>query len=175
MEAKTCKKCGCEVKPYGRRKLFRCKSCMDTKFFESDSCKCCGGPKTWSKSGKTLSCRPCQKAHEERWRKENPGLLRNRLREQHWKDYGAVNPDGSPVTVKDYDNLLAYQDNGCAICGVHEDDTKTNLHLDHDHETGLVRGLLCGPCNRAIGLFKDQTDVILKASAYLLAHKVSEE
>ena len=52
------------------------------------------------------------------------------------------------VTTEDYDRLLAAQDGGCAICG---NPPKTRrLHVDHNHRTGKVRGLLCFRCNRAL-------------------------
>jgi hypothetical protein len=51
----------------------------------------------------------------------------------------------------------------CVICGR---DT-TNLHADHDHQTGQERGLLCSSCNRGLGLFQDQPELLRKAAVYL--------
>jgi hypothetical protein len=52
------------------------------------------------------------------------------------------------VSDADYEALLAAQGGGCAICG---NPPKTRrLHVDHDHKTGKVRGLLCHRCNRAL-------------------------
>lgn len=52
------------------------------------------------------------------------------------------------ITEAEYDRLLAVQGGGCAICG---NPPKTRrLHVDHDHKTGAVRGLLCFRCNRAL-------------------------
>ncbi len=77
------------------------------------------------------------------------------------------------LTPEDYADMLAAQDNRCAICGDEPADGKA-LHIDHDHESGAVRGLLCGHCNRAIGLFKDNADVMEMAAAYL-RHFEAEE
>ena len=54
--------------------------------------------------------------------------------------------------------------NACALCKKVPDDT---LHLDHDHKTGAVRGLLCNSCNRGLGYFKDDPLLIAAASLYL--------
>lgn len=40
-------------------------------------------------------------------------------------------------------------------------------HIDHDHKSGRVRGILCGSCNRAIGMINEEEDVLLGAIAYL--------
>jgi Recombination endonuclease VII len=52
------------------------------------------------------------------------------------------------ITDADYQALLASQGGGCAICD-HPPRTR-RLHVDHDHKTGKVRGLLCHRCNRAL-------------------------
>ena len=52
----------------------------------------------------------------------------------------------------------------CHLCGVGID---RNCHIDHCHDTGKVRGLLCGPCNKCLGLFKDNVLILLKAVRYL--------
>lgn len=57
----------------------------------------------------------------------------------------------------------------CAICGEQEDLTTPNrgLHIDHDHDTGIVRGLLCGLCNRGIGALRHDTSRLARAIDYL--------
>lgn len=73
------------------------------------------------------------------------------------------------LSPEDYETLLEGQNGVCAICGRDEDPSAfvTRLTVDHCHDTGKVRGLLCGPCNRAIGLFNDDASVIERAAAYL--------
>jgi hypothetical protein len=67
------------------------------------------------------------------------------------------------LTVEEYDAIIA---RGCAICGATE-----GVHLDHDHTTGAIRDALCGPCNRAIGLVKDDAARLHAAADYLDAHR----
>lgn len=74
------------------------------------------------------------------------------------------------ITPAEYDALLASQNGGCAICG-QQCPTNRNLAVDHDHETGRIRGLLCNPCNRAVGLLRDDPDLLAKAAQYLLHHQ----
>lgn len=59
----------------------------------------------------------------------------------------------------------------CMICGtqtVENTRGRNNMCIDHDHDTGKVRGILCHHCNCAIGMFKDDTDAMQKAIAYLM-------
>lgn len=68
------------------------------------------------------------------------------------------------MTIAEFDALSETQGGRCWIC---EGEPKGRLHVDHCHKTDMVRGLLCGPCNRMIGLAKDRTDVLERAIQYL--------
>ena len=71
------------------------------------------------------------------------------------------------ITLADYDKMLNNQNGVCAICGK-VNLTRRRLAVDHNHKTGKVRGLLCGKCNKAIGLFEDNPEILGKAIKYLL-------
>ena len=68
----------------------------------------------------------------------------------------------------EYETVLRYQSGLCCICAKPPKEGK-NLHVDHDHKTGLTRGLLCWQDNAALGKFKDDKDR-LKAAAYYIEH-----
>lgn len=71
------------------------------------------------------------------------------------------------VSDEDYARMLAGQGGGCAICGA---PPKTRrLHVDHDHKTGAVRGLLCFRCNRALPTYAT-VDWLKKAADYLAVY-----
>lgn len=66
------------------------------------------------------------------------------------------------ITVEHFDAMFAEQNGLCAICR-----EAPAAHVDHDHETNRVRGLLCFNCNGALGQFRDRTDLMQRAIAYL--------
>lgn len=68
------------------------------------------------------------------------------------------------ISKEEYANLLSLQNGRCAICHKFSD---LQLHVDHCHTTGKIRGLLCVCCNRAIGFFKDSTESLQNAIDYL--------
>lgn len=76
------------------------------------------------------------------------------------------------LTPEDYLDLLASVDHKCQICGAGEGASKrngkwTHLSIDHIHETGEIRGILCDSCNPGLGMFKDDPELLEKAAAYL--------
>lgn len=77
------------------------------------------------------------------------------------------------LTPEDYATMLAEQGGVCAICSKEETSKRSNtegiraLAVDHNHETGMVRGLLCTWCNKGIGLLRDDETVVLSAAQYL--------
>lgn len=77
------------------------------------------------------------------------------------------------ITQADYDRMLADQGGGCALCGKTAEEQKgryqTYLHVDHCHDTGRVRGLLCDEHNLLLGRFNDDPALLRRAAAYLEA------
>jgi hypothetical protein len=70
------------------------------------------------------------------------------------------------ITSDQYEAMLAYQGGVCWICG--NPPKKTRLHVDHDHKSGLVRGLLCWSCNRRVlPAARDNACVLTRAAEYL--------
>lgn len=72
------------------------------------------------------------------------------------------------ATVEDWARMFNNQDGKCAICAS-ELKYDRHTHVDHDHVTKRVRGLLCGACNKALGLFKDNATALRAAAAYVEA------
>lgn len=62
-------------------------------------------------------------------------------------------------------------DNRCEICGKTEKDNGKRLAVDHNHETGMIRGMLCNNCNLGIGYLKDNIDLLKSAIKYLKKKK----
>ena len=94
---------------------------------------------------------------------------KNGSKRKHSQLKSKLKPFG--FSVEDYEFELDNQNHVCAICGQPETDTHTGtlrrLCVDHDHKTGCFRGLLCGKCNKGIGLFKDNIALLKQAIQYL--------
>lgn len=69
------------------------------------------------------------------------------------------------IQLEEYEALLARQTGKCAICRRPPDEVRAgkSLAVDHDHESGKIRGLLCDPCNLALGCFQDNLDLFRSA------------
>lgn len=96
------------------------------------------------------------------WRAAN----RTKLNRQSYKyKYG--------VTFADKLQLILVQDCKCAICrgDLDVENEGTRVHLDHDHTTGKIRGVLCARCNTGLGKFKDDVDLLRGAISYLEQHR----
>jgi hypothetical protein len=74
------------------------------------------------------------------------------------------------MTAEEYRRRAAEQDGRCAICREEPEDGK-RLHVDHNHETGAVRALLCRWCNYALGNAKDDPERLRAMAAYLERHE----
>lgn len=118
------------------------------------------GPK-WAKtaSEKRRRCLTCEGAAAKDWAEANPervAFLQNRGRIEK---YG--------ITLREYERMLAVQDFCCAICHTDEPGGPGRWHIDHDHKTRKVRGLLCHQCNLMIGHAKDDVITLKSAIQYL--------
>ena len=75
------------------------------------------------------------------------------------------------LSIEQYDRMFLEQNGVCAICGNPPAPTgkpqQTRLHVDHDHQTGQIRGLLCRACNHGIGSLRDSTAILQSAISYL--------
>lgn len=71
--------------------------------------------------------------------------------------------------MEEYDLLFESQGGKCLICGDSESRLGHRLAVDHDHKTGIIRGLLCKACNVALGNLKDDAELCERAAAYLKA------
>jgi hypothetical protein len=72
------------------------------------------------------------------------------------------------ISEQEYEAERIKQNYSCKLCGDHESNQPhKRLHIDHCHETGKYRGLLCNKCNLGLGAFKDNVDVLKQAIEYL--------
>lgn len=86
----------------------------------------------------------------------------------HVKDKNLQNHYG--ITLGDLQTMLHQQEGVCAICQS-GDWGKYGPMVDHDHATGLIRGILCTRCNVALGMMKDDPKLLMSAIHYLTAHQ----
>jgi len=71
------------------------------------------------------------------------------------------------LTLEQYDVLFKSQEGRCKICNISEDNLGYKLCVDHCHKTGIVRGLLCKPCNLIVGNSKENIEILKKAITYV--------
>lgn len=140
---------------------------------ETKRCRVCGENRPMSdfwadkraRDGKQNSCRVCNKAASDAWKKANPEkhLAYRRRRSERakaeWRNWAYG------ITHEEYDALLKMQGGVCALCG--RPPKTRSLAVDHDHSTGVVRGLLCLPCNTALGKLGDSIETLERAIDYL--------
>ena len=72
------------------------------------------------------------------------------------------------LTIAEYETMFQEQGGVCAICSESDPKGKGFWHVDHDHMTGKVRGILCDWCNRGLGQYRDNVNYLMSAAAYLI-------
>lgn len=122
----------------------------------SDKCKTCTS--IYTKENYRAN-RDRIKAKSQYYRRKNLQTVKEKERKYHLrKNY--------QLTDCEYTTMLAAQDEKCLICGRHKSNFKYKLSVDHNHQTGKVRGLLCTRCNFKIAVLEDKTFVV-EAKKYL--------
>lgn len=110
--------------------------------------------------GTTTVCGQCRKVYNEKYRRANPLVYaRSSRKTKLFRAYG--------LTEQAFNELLIAQKGGCAVCGSTEWGAGGVPHVDHDHATNEIRGLLCSRCNCGIGMFRDDPELLLEAVRYL--------
>lgn len=113
-------------------------------------------------AGYDSRCKECTRTGAAEYRAANPEKHRNSWRRSNYmKKFG--------ITIEDFDRMFAAQEGRCAICKTHQSEIPKTLAVDHDHDTGKVRGLLCIDCNHALGRFFDSVETMESAISYLKA------
>lgn len=117
------------------------------------------------------------RASAARYRERNREKIRERMRNRYRnspevqrRQYFQKSLRNLGVTEEQY--LAAYEAQGgrCAICQTHESELTRRLSVDHDHATGKFRSLLCGPCNRALGLLYENEVRAIGLLSYIRSH-----
>lgn len=109
------------------------------------------------------ACMECQRLKTRKWVASQPkeSILR--------RNYGAHLKRAYGISLDDYDQMLARQQGRCAICPADKPGGRgPHWHVDHCHETGRVRGLLCARCNAMLGGARDNPTSLLRAVDYLI-------
>ena len=136
----------------------KCTRCLESKP-KTDFCE----EKRWRIDGLQSWCKSCASKSTASWCKRNP----ERARELQLK--AKYN-----ITIEEYDALFMSQGGLCVICHTPEPGGRGRFHVDHNHETGKVRSLLCARCNTGIGQFKENPDTMRAAADYVEYHKAVE-
>lgn len=143
-----------------------------------------------SPHGRKYSCRACTNRVKARWRHANSDRVKKQKSESYERNrekYLTYQRSDErrerlwlwklrtqfSMTVDDWESAWERQNGRCAICYrepheiVKKGPKSNNLCIDHDHETGMFRGLLCNDCNAGLGFFKDNINSLVFAIEYL--------
>jgi len=100
------------------------------------------------------------------WNRMNKEKRKIITMNSNWKVSGIM-MNGSFFTYEDYNKMFNEQSGCCKICNKHQADLSKTLSVDHNHETGEARGLLCQRCNTILGMSLDSIEILNSAINYL--------
>jgi hypothetical protein len=165
MKTKYCNKCK-KVKPlsdFNKSKRNKdgyqdwCRTCQK-KYYKKHSGKTNKRNRKWYKENYNG-----MKKQRQEYYKENRDYLTKQRRNNYLKSLYNID-------LQEYNEMLEFQDNRCAICGKTPEENGKRLSVDHDHETSEIRELLCNSCNVALGYLNDDPEMCELAKLYLEKH-----
>jgi hypothetical protein len=110
-------------------------------------------------------CKACVSIANRKWRAANPEKKKAQNRSHNpSRDYYRYGVRKYGLTEQTYEQMLLAQ---CGLCAICSQPCERRLSVDHDHDTGRVRGLLCSGCNLGLGNFRDNPDFLARAIKYL--------
>jgi len=123
-----------------------------------------------NKNGLMSACKECLKQESKQYRLQHQEQIRKR-KKIHNKQFPNIRRGYKfknlyGITFDQYNLMFEKQNGCCAICGKSESEFKKRLYVDHGHETGKVRGLLCCNCNFKLSVIEDK-EFFEKANSYL--------
>lgn len=125
------------------------------------------------KDGRSSTCKVCTLARHKAYCLENPEKIAVKNKEYQKENKKKIRDRTRcsiyGLALGEFDRLFVEQGGICAICG--SPGGKRGIGVDHDHESGKIRALLCGPCNIGIGMLKDSPVIAQKAADYLKRHE----
>lgn len=110
-----------------------------------------------SKYGISYCCKLCQSIRDKKYYRQHCDESKYRNRKRNLKQYN--------LTLEQYDKIFKRQNGNCLICGLPE--LMQRLSVDHNHQTGKVRGLLCFRCNLLVGQIEKDSKLVFKILEYL--------
>lgn len=156
------------------RRTNPCIKCGSTEFYTKNTC------------ATNRACKPCSRATSARYARSHPQLYRDlakrwksnnkeKIRESNKRSRKRLSLQPEKLlairlrrypgfTLEKFKAMLDTQNGLCAICSKTQ---KPRLCVDHNHSTGVVRGLLCVKCNAGLGIFRDDPALMLRAIEYL--------
>lgn len=111
-------------------------------------------------------CKSCASSAIKKWNENNPDKIAEYKSKYYYKFREKFTLKKYGLTEREYTRKLIEQNGVCAICNKQET-SQRQLAVDHNHETGEIRGLLCGNCNRGLGHFQENLEILDKAKDYL--------
>lgn len=123
------------------------------------------------------TCKECKRINTKIWREQNPEKAKaseqanNQRRKENGQNRNWNLQRTYKITLIEYNDILKRQKYRCAICRVTLKIYGRSFHVDHDHKTNKIRGLLCYPCNALLGYSKDNIKILKKAILFLLEGK----
>jgi len=161
------------------KRCWKCKTFLPVTFFAKDNTR---------KDNLSPRCRKCQSKYYKLYLDANRDKILKKRNEryrikykEHYANYYCTNKVKTmekerfrkyKISTSIFHSMLEYQDGRCAICGFDFSLTESakkcdRPHIDHNHKTGNIRGLLCGKCNLALGLMEDDPDTLIAAANYI--------